>query len=52
MPQKGNGPRLLLALKEKPSFQGELRIDLVEENDSEGCRSIHWSAKRDRHLTR
>jgi hypothetical protein len=36
MAQKGNGPKLLLALKEKPSFQGELSIDLVEENDSEG----------------
>ena len=36
MPQKGNGPKLLLALKEKPSFQGELSIDLVEEHDSEG----------------
>ena len=36
MPQKGNGPKLLLALKEKPSFQGELSINLVEENDSEG----------------
>lgn len=36
MPKKGNGPKLLLTLKEKPSFQGELTIDLVEENDSEG----------------
>ncbi len=36
MPQKGRRPRLLLVLKEKPSFEGELSIDMVEENESEG----------------
>ncbi len=36
MPQKGRRPKLLLVLKEKPSFEGELSIDMVEENESEG----------------
>jgi len=36
MPKKESRPKLLLVLKEKPSFEGELSIDLVEENDSEG----------------
>jgi hypothetical protein len=36
MPNKESRPKLLLVLKEKPSFEGELSIDLVQENDSEG----------------
>jgi hypothetical protein len=43
------GSTLLLALKEKPSFEGELCAHLLEDYDAEGRAKYFLSVKKHRH---
>jgi len=43
------GSKLLLALKEKPSFEGELCAHLLEDYDAEGRAKYFLSVKKHRH---